>query len=118
MSWRGGGTAFSTPGRQLAGTLLGWWGSGHEEPWLILNDLDPQQGDASWYGLRGWIEQGFKDSKRGGWQWQHTRMQDPQRAERLWLAIAVTTLWLLRVGGAQAPAECNDSSCCSHHAQE
>lgn len=35
----------------------------------------------------------------GGWQWQHTRMADPQRAERLWLAIAVATLWLLRVGG-------------------
>jgi hypothetical protein len=99
-SWRGRGTAFSTPSRQVAGTLLGWWGEGHKEPWLILSDLDPQQGDASWYALRGWIEQGFKDSKRGGWQWQRTRMEDPQRAERLWLAMAVTTLWLLRVGGS------------------
>jgi hypothetical protein len=104
MSWCGRGTAFATPGRQVASTLLGWWGCGHKEPWLILSDLDPQQGDASWYGLRGWIEQGFKDSKRGGWQWQHTRMQDPQRAQRLWLAIAVTTLWLLRVGGSAEAA--------------
>src|SRR2546421_7331496 len=104
-SWRGQGTAFSTPGRQLAGTLLGWWGSGYKEPWLILSDLAPGQGDASWYGLRAWIEQGFKDSKRGGWQWQHTRMEDPQRAERLWLAIAVTTLWLLRVGGSARACE-------------
>ncbi len=105
-SWRGQGTAFSTPGRQRTGTLLGWWGSGHKEPWLILSDLAPQQGDASWYGLRSWIAQGFKDSKKGGWQWQHTRMEDPQRAERLWLAIAVATLWLLRVGGsAEAAAE-------------
>ena len=62
MSWCGQGTAFSTPGRQLASTLLGWWGSGHKEPWLILSDLTPQQGDPSWYGLRSWIEQGFKDS--------------------------------------------------------
>jgi hypothetical protein len=99
-SWRGRGTAFSTPGRQVAATLLGWWGGGHAAPWLILSDLDPQQSDASWYGLRGWFEQGIKDSKRGGWQWQHTRMEDPERAERLWLAIAVTTLWLLRVGGS------------------
>ena len=99
-SWRGQGTAFSTPGRQMASTLLGWWGAGHKEPWLILSDLAPQQGEASWYGLRSWIEQGFKDSKRGGWQWQHTRMEDPQRAERLWLATAVATLWLLRVGGS------------------
>ena len=85
--------------------LLGWWGIGHEEPWLILSDLLPQQGDASWYGMRSWIEQGFKDSKRGGWQWQHTRMEDPERAERLWLAVAVTTLWLLRVGGSAKPCE-------------
>ena len=84
----------------MAGTLLGWWGLGHKEPWLILSDLPPQQGDASWYGLWSWIEQGFKDSKSGGWQWQHTRMEDPQRATRLWLAIAVATLWLLRVGGS------------------
>lgn len=99
MGWCGRGTAFSTPGRQVAATLLGWWGSGHTEPWLILTDLDAQQSDPSWYGMRSWIEQGFKDSKSGGWQWQHTRMKDPRRAERLWLVLAVTTLWLLRVGG-------------------
>jgi hypothetical protein len=111
MIWRGAGTAFSTPGRQIAGTLLGWWGPGYKEPWLILSDLDPQQGDPIWYGMRSWIEQGFKDSKRGGWQWQHTRMEDPQRAERLWLAIAVATLWLLRVGGkAEVDAEANQAT--------
>jgi hypothetical protein len=38
-------------------------------------------------------------TKRGGWQWQRTRMSDPQRAARLWLAVAVATLWLLSVGG-------------------
>ena len=37
-------------------------------------------------------------TKRGGWQWQRTRMSDPQRAARLWLAVAVATLWLLSVG--------------------
>jgi hypothetical protein len=110
-SWCGAGTAFSTPGRQMDGTLLGWWGIGHEEPWLLLSDLWPQQGEARWYGMRSWIEQGFKDSKRGGWQWQHTRMEDPQRATRLWLAIAVATLWLLRVGGsAEAAAEAKPAS--------
>ena len=104
MRWRGEGTAFSTPSRQLAGTLLGWWGSGHKEPWLLLSDRAPHQGEASWYGLRSWIEQGFKDRKRGGWQWQHPRLEDPERAERLWLAIAVATLWLLRVGGSAEAA--------------
>lgn len=49
--------------------------------------------------MRSWIECGFKDSKRGGWQWQQTKMTDPERASRLWLAIAVATLWVVSVGG-------------------
>src|SRR5260370_11658775 len=49
--------------------------------------------------MRSWIEGGFKDTKRGGWGWHQTKMVDPQRAERLWLAIAVATLWAVSVGG-------------------
>jgi hypothetical protein len=45
------------------------------------------------------MEQGCKLPKRGGWQWQRTRMTDPQRAARWWLAVAVATVWLLSVGG-------------------
>ena len=98
------GTAFATPGFQLECTLLAWWGEGHAEPWLLLTDLAPACGEAGWYGLRAWIEQGFKDHKRDGWQWQHTRMTDPARAERLWLALAVATVWLVRVGGEEEAA--------------
>ena len=49
--------------------------------------------------MRSWIEAGFKDTKRGGWQWHQTKMVDPRRAERLWLAIAVATVWVVSVGG-------------------
>jgi hypothetical protein len=52
----------------------------------------------AWYGLRAWIECGFKDAKRGGWHWEQTKMRDPRRAERLWLAMAVATLWVVSVG--------------------
>jgi hypothetical protein len=103
--WRGGGTAFSTPTSQLDCTLWAFWEEGHEEAWLLLTDLPPGGGAARWYGLRSWIEQFFKDSKRGGWQWQRTRMTKAARAERLWLALAVATLWLQRVGGAEEEAE-------------
>jgi hypothetical protein len=71
---------------------------------LILTELPPQGSDASWYGLRSWIAPGFKDMKRGGWQWPQTRMTAAARAERLWLALAVATLWLVRVGGADEAA--------------
>jgi hypothetical protein len=96
--WRGQGTAFSTAKCQLQCTLVAWWGAGHEEPWFILTDLGAQGCDATWYGLRTWCEQGFKCNKRGGWQWQYTRMTDPARAARLWLALSVATLWVVTLG--------------------
>ena len=97
--WGGTGTAFQGPQRRLNCTLLARWDEGYRDPWLLLTDLAPSAGEACWYGLRTWIEQSFKVTKRGGWQWQRTRMSDPQRAARLWLAVAVATLWLLSVGG-------------------
>jgi|GEM_PF-6692700 len=45
-----------------------------------------------------WCEQGFKRLKRGGWQWQHTRMTDPARVARMWLTLAVATLWTVTLG--------------------
>src|SRR5437870_3852493 len=93
---RGTGIAFTR--NQVPCTLLARWEEGYKDPWLILTDLAPEASDAGWYGLRAWIEQGFKITKRAGWQWHRTRMRDPDRAARLWLAVAVATLWLLSVG--------------------
>jgi hypothetical protein len=83
---------------------LACWEDGYTAPWLILTDLPPEASEAGWYGLRAWIEQQFKCIKRSGWQWQRTRMTQPERAARLWLAVAVATLWLLSVGGAAEEA--------------
>jgi hypothetical protein len=98
-TWQGTGIAFKGRNRQLHCTLLACWEAGYKGPWLILTDLPPAASTACWYGLRAWIEQGFKITKRAGWQWQRTRMTQPDRAARLWLAVAVATLWLLSVGG-------------------
>jgi hypothetical protein len=99
MSWCGRGTAFKSADSHLDCTLLARWEEGHQDPWLILTDLAPEACDPCWYGLRMWIERGFKLTKRGCWQWQATRMTKPERAERLWLVVAVATLWLASVGG-------------------
>lgn len=97
--WRGRVDCFvSTPSR-LRCTLLACWEAPHTDPWLILTDLPPEVADCAWYSLRTWIECGFRQTKRGGWQWQQTKMTDPARATRLWLAIAVATLWVVSVGG-------------------
>jgi len=103
--WAGGVTCFKN--KPVQGTLLVAWADGYADAWLILTDLQPHQAQIAWYSLRAWIECGFKHTKRGGWQWQATRMTDPRRAERHWLVMAVATLWAVSVGGevdAQLPA--------------
>ena len=97
--WVGQGTAFQGPRRRLNCTLLARWEDGDKDPWLVLTDLAPRAGEACWDGLRAWSEPGLKMTKRGGWPWQRPRMTDPQRAARLWLAVAVAPRWLLSVGG-------------------
>ncbi len=99
-TWRGRGTAFKAGPRRLDCTLVACWAPGYVDPWIVLTDLAPDACSASWYGVRSWIEQGFKTLKRGGWNWQHTRMTDPARADRLWLALAVATLWVVSTGDA------------------
>lgn len=60
---------------------------------MVLTDLSPEEADVCWYGMRTWIESGFKDFKRGLWGWHHSKMQEASRVERLWLAMAVAQVW-------------------------
>lgn len=109
VHWCGLVTCFK--GKPLDCTLLACWQEPHQDPWLILTDVAPQQADVLWYSLRPWIECGFRFIKRSGWRWHRTRMTDPKRATRLWLALAVATLWSLSVGGevdATGPASTLD----------
>lgn len=105
--WAGRVVCF--PSTPVAATLLTCRPRGHKDPWLLLTDLPPEQANSAWYGLRAWIEAGFKDVKRGGWQWQQTRMTDPARATRLWLVLAVALLHTLHDGSVveqQTPPPC------------
>lgn len=98
QQWQGCGSCFKDPTCRLECTLLAWWGEGHRDPWFVLTDLAPTDCAVTWYGLRAWCEQGFKAIKRGGWQWQLTRMHHPEHAARLWLALALASLWMVSVG--------------------
>jgi hypothetical protein len=91
-------TGAAYKGEPMICTLLACWEPGHAEPWLLLTDLPPSAGNPCWYAWRAWIEQGFKVTKSAGLNWQHTRMTQTDRAERQFLAIAVTILWLVAVG--------------------
>ena len=62
--------------QRLECTLLACWEEGCEGPWFLVTDLAPDQAEGLWYGMRSWIEGGYKLLKSGGWQWQATRMTD------------------------------------------
>jgi hypothetical protein len=99
-SWASTGIAFASADNRLPCTLLACWEAGYKDPWCILTDLTPDACSIAWYGLRSWIEQDFRTKKRGFWHWEHTRMTDPARAERVWLPMAVCTFKLLALGDA------------------
>jgi hypothetical protein len=87
------------PERRLECTLMACWEEGYQEPWPPATDLAPNQAEGLWYGMRSWIERGYKLLKSGGWQWQATRKTDPDRVERLWSVLAVATCSVLAMGG-------------------
>ena len=79
MSWSGAVDCFSEATCRLPCTAACTLGRAIREAWLIVTDLAPQAANIVWYSMRNWIEAGFKDTKRGGWQWHQTKMKDPER---------------------------------------
>jgi hypothetical protein len=82
-SWQGQVECFASKKGRVNGTLLMHWEPGYESAWIILTDLEPGEAMVSWYGLRTWIEGGFKDFKRGLWGWHHSKMERASSVERL-----------------------------------
>lgn len=88
----------------LACTLVGLWAEEAEEPWLLMTDLPASEAVAltrgALYGLRAWIEQGFRCLKSGAQQCHRVRMQQPERVARQWLVLSLTLLWTHSVGSS------------------
>jgi hypothetical protein len=101
----GGVGEWSEHGERMQGTVLIRWEKGYEEKLAVVTDLGEKEGNVAWYQMRFWIEDEYKDYKSGGWGWEQTRMKDPKRAERLWLAMAVATQMAVLVGGEEEARE-------------
>lgn len=96
LDYLGQGQLFKT--NPLSCTLVAIWEAGYDEPWLLMTDLAPVRCQGSFYGLRSWIEQGFRSMKSGAYRCERLRVVDPERAERIWLVLAVSMLWTHAVG--------------------
>ena len=69
--WSGRVTCIQRSEQLRETTLLSAHVPGSEESWFVVTDLEPASCVLAWYSMRWWIEVGFKQGKRGGWQWQH-----------------------------------------------
>ena len=104
-AWVGAGTAFKHRDVRRQGTLVVVWDADQAEPWIVLTDLGPEVVGVLWYGLRVWVELGFRALKSLGWHWERMRRTHPDRVARHWLVLAVATLVTLAYGTRVEDAE-------------
>lgn len=74
------------------------WEHGQDEPWLLASNLSDPFYVRLHYSRRAWIENFFGDCKRQGFDLEATRLQHFTRLNRLMLAVAILTVWLLAFG--------------------
>lgn len=76
------------------------WRVGYQEPWLLVSNLDLGIGLADVYAQRMHIEALFRDTKSGGFEWELSRVLQPERAQRLLLAIMLAMWCAVLLGEA------------------
>lgn len=89
----GGGVRVSVG---IAVDFGGVLGASAREPWYLLTNL-PASVVGAWYGLRSWIEQGFRQFKSGGWGCHRTRVVESEGVFMSWL-VSTLGQWVVALG--------------------
>ena len=76
--------------------------AGHKEPWIIAMDCQPTKATVLDYGARWAIEPTFSDFKSRGFELEASRLEHPDRLERLLLIMTLAMYWCVRVGRDEA----------------
>lgn len=103
-----------TLAERLQGNLSVTWTDGHRgqkvELLAIVSSRPASQDRLEEYARRMRIEESFRDDQSAGFDLEHTRLQHPQRLERLLLAVAIATLWCHEIGEQvlQDPSLCEE----------
>jgi Transposase DDE domain len=95
--WLGPARLFKKAGWRAA-SVLAYWPWGRPEPWLLVSDERACPRRFQTYGQRTWTEELFRDEKSQGLNWQKSRVNDPARAERLLLVLALAVLLAIALG--------------------
>lgn len=75
------------------------WAKGEDKPWYLLTNVSDSAAKLiRLYKLRMWTEQMYGDMKGHGFDLEATHLDDEQRIARLFLAVALTFVWLISLG--------------------
>ena len=112
-SWQSPGSFISKSGQQLwiasarltqkyqhPVSLLLYWKSGEDEPWLLATNLTSPRSARRSYSRRMWIEEMFGDFKGHGLDLESTHLRHFLRLSRLTLAVALLYVWLTATGSS------------------
>ncbi len=99
--WKMRGRIFKDAGWRDA-SIVAIWAPGAKERLVVITDLPPRWEVLRHYDRRFWIEPGFRLDKSSGWQWEASQVTDLDHTERLLLAMAWATLFVLCLGLAEA----------------
>jgi len=99
--WKCRGWVFKTAGWRLV-HVLGVWAPGYQQRLVVFTDLPLEWKVLGWYRRRFWIEAGFRQDKRKGWQWESNQVRTVAYHACLLLAMAWASVVVLSIGVARA----------------
>ncbi len=96
--WFGTGVDVFKKAGWRGANVVATWEKGCKERWLLVTDLPATFMRCRNYCKRAWCEQGHRDEKSHGFNWQLCRVRDASHAARLVLVMALATLLCLSLG--------------------
>ena len=98
--WFGQGVKVFKKARWLRANVVAVWEEASEGPWLLVGDDRASYACCRRYCKRTWCEESHRDEKSHGLNWQRSRVNDPEHAQRLVLLMALATLLCIATGAS------------------
>lgn len=98
--WFGRGLRVFKKARWPRADVVAVWEQEAKEPWLLVTDAHAGYACCRRYCKRTWCEESHRDEKSHGLNWQKSRVDDPDHAQRLVLLMSLATLLCIAIGAA------------------
>jgi DDE family transposase len=95
--WQGTGCIFKDAGWRNV-NVVAVWRRGTDQSWLLVTDLPPTWVRCAQYRHRMDEEESFRDDKSSGFDWNASRVRDPDHMDRLLLVLQLAACFVLAQG--------------------